>query len=188
MLSAGSEHFCSFYVTYQPHWNEVLQITFSPSFCSFWGVFEIPFQDRRRTRLLCWRRTLRRGGRTRFALVTNALVLETNAFVLETNALTTCLQNSATHTASHQRLSNRTYMYLEMIAAHLRKRAFALSHSCSYRIFSKNLSPKVFKEIRHLVAFRIGIREIAQGDEHLDYPGETLERIAKLWNALVIVK
>ena len=44
------------------------------------------------------------------------------------------------------------------------------------------------REIRHLVAIRIGIREIAQGDEYLDYPGETLERIAKLWNAIVIVK
>ena len=57
-----------------------------------------------------------------------------------------------------------------------------------YRILSKNSSPKVSREIHHLVAIRIGISEIAQGDEYLDYPGETLERRAKLWTAIVIVK
>ena len=62
-------------------------------------------------------------------------------------------------------------------------------YSCVvYHILSKNLSPKVPREIRHLVAIRIGISKIAQGEEYLDYPGETLERIAKLWNATVIVK
>ena len=44
------------------------------------------------------------------------------------------------------------------------------------------------REIRHLVAFRIGLSKIAQGDEYLDYPGETLERMAKVWSAIVIVK
>ena len=57
-----------------------------------------------------------------------------------------------------------------------------------YRILSKNSSPKVSREICHLVAIRIGISEIAQGDKYLDYPGETLERVAKLWSAIVIVK
>ena len=57
-----------------------------------------------------------------------------------------------------------------------------------YRILSKNLSPKVSREIRHLVAIRIGISKIVQGDKYLDYPAETLEMIAKLWNSIVIVK
>ena len=57
-----------------------------------------------------------------------------------------------------------------------------------YRILSKNSSPKVSREIRHSVAIRIGISEFAEGDEYLDYPGETLERMAKLWSAIVIIK
>ena len=63
-----------------------------------------------------------------------------------------------------------------------------ITNDHQYRILSKNSSPKVSREIRLLVAIRIGISEIAHGDEYLDYPGETLERIAKLWNAIVIVK
>ena len=46
----------------------------------------------------------------------------------------------------------------------------------------------MFKEIHHLVEIRIGINEIAQGDEYLGFPGKTLDRMAKLWNAIVIVK
>ena len=42
-----------------------------------------------------------------------------------------------------------------------------------YRILTKNSSPKVSRKIRHLAAIRIGISKIAQGDEYLDYPGET---------------
>ena len=52
--------------------------------------------------------------------------------------------------------------------------------SKQYRILSKNLSPKVSREICHLVAVRIGISKIAWGDKYLDYRGKTLERIAKL--------
>ena len=57
-----------------------------------------------------------------------------------------------------------------------------------YCILSKNSSPKVTRQIRHLVAIRIGLSKIAKGDKYLDYPGETLERMVKLSSAIVIVK
>ena len=58
----------------------------------------------------------------------------------------------------------------------------------SATVFTLKIRQPVSREIRHLVAIRIGISEIAQDDEYLNYPGETLERIAKLWSATVIVK
>ena len=58
----------------------------------------------------------------------------------------------------------------------------------AYCILSKNSSSKVARKIGRLVAIRIGISKMAKGDEYLDYPGETLERMAKLWRSVVIVR
>ena len=58
-------------------------------------------------RILCWRpKRFWRWTRTRFVLV------ETNSLVLETNTLKTRIRISVTHTASYQRLPNRTYIEL----------------------------------------------------------------------------
>ena len=53
------------------------------------------------------------------------------------------------------------------------------------RILSKNSSPKVSRRIHYLVAIRIGMSKMTKGDEYLDYPDETLERMAKHWTANV---
>ena len=52
-------------------------------------------------------------------------------------------------------------------------------------VLSKNSSPTVPRKIRHFVAIRIGMNKMAEGDEYLDYPDETLERTAKPSNALL---
>ena len=48
-------------------------------------------------------------------------------------------------------------------------------------ILSNNLSPNVPRKRYHLVAIRIGLNKMAEGDVYLDYPDETLERMTKLW-------
>ena len=41
------------------------------------------------------------------------------------------------------------------------------------------------RKIRHLVAIRIRMNKMAEGDEYLDYFDETLEQAAKTWSALL---
>ena len=53
------------------------------------------------------------------------------------------------------------------------------------RVVSKNSSTKVSRKIGHLVEIRIRMSKLAKGDEYLDYPDQTFERIAKLWSAIV---
>ena len=55
----------------------------------------------------------------------------------------------------------------------------------NYRILSKNSSLTLSRKIRHLVANRVGMNKLAEGDEYLDYFDETLERTAKPWSTLL---
>ena len=55
-------------------------------------------------------------------------------------------------------------------------------HNNIYHILSKTSSPTVTRNIRHLVAIRIGMNKMAEGDEYLDYRAETLEQMAKPWS------
>ena len=57
------------------------------------------------------------------------LAMEMNAFLTGDEAVKTCIQTSATHThtASYQRLPNKPYV--EMITAHLQKRAASCSRT-----------------------------------------------------------
>ena len=57
--------------------------------------------------------------------------------------------------------------------------------SDNYCIHSKNLSPTVARKNCHLVAIRIGMNSVAEGDEYLDYLDETLERAVKPWSVLL---
>ena len=54
-----------------------------------------------------------------------------------------------------------------------------------YCILSKNSSPSLARNIHHLVAVRIGMIKMAEGDEYLGYLEETLERVAKPLSALL---
>ena len=67
--------------------------------------FSNHLRNRRRTHLLCWRRTLLAQGKNEFCASDECF-----------SAGNERVQTSPTHTASYQRLSNRTY--LEMIATY----------------------------------------------------------------------
>ena len=61
----------------------------------------------------------------------------------------------------------------------------------TYRILYKNSSLKLARKFGHLAAIRIGMSKMAKDDNYMymymDYPDETLERMAKLWSTIVIV-
>ena len=88
-------------------------INFFLSFCSFLGgrgLNQLP--NTRRTCLLCWRRTV-------LALETNTLLAEDEHFSAGDQRVENARSNFMqphTHTASYQRLPNRSYV--EMIATH----------------------------------------------------------------------
>ena len=77
-----------------------------------------------------------------------------NASVLVANALKMCVQTSPTHTASYQRLSNRTY--LEMIATHRYSPPKTGGGYYAVELNSKSLHPQV----NYTVAFSAGLNSL----------------------------
>ena len=57
-----------------------------------------------------------------------------------------------------------------------------LTEVAKYFILSKNSSQTVAGKIPCLIAIRIGMNKMAEGDEYLDYLAKTLERVAKPWS------
>ena len=55
----------------------------------------------------------------------------------------------------------------------------------TYHILSNNSSQDEAGKIHHLVAIKIGLNKMAQGDEYLDYLDEALEQVAKPWSTLL---
>ena len=56
---------------------------------------------------------------------------------------------------------------------------------CQCHLLSKALSPSVPRKFCHLVAIRMGMNKMAEGDEYLGCCDETLERTAKSCGALL---
>ena len=72
-----------------------------------------------------------------------------------------------------QKLLKTSHMWVDKKQQHKLNTIFPL----------KILSKTVARKIRHLVAIRIGMNKMAEGDEYLDYHDEILEQAAKPWSA-----
>ena len=132
---------------------------FFPSFCSFLGVSKPPSKLKLNMfnagdeHFCCWRLTL--------LVLGGELVLHWKCFSAgDEHIENPCSNFSHSHTASYQQLSNRTYMYLEMIATHNKYSPSVTGGSYHTLVLTSEYAPPTSYTCMYTIALPAGLNRL----------------------------